>query len=232
MGGTPRHLPAAGLLASLLAVLIAAAPAAAAAHAGRPGYHPRADHLGVVVTTGEVLMSWHTLTGADRGTAMVRRGDGACPHAATDGRRAGEVTGLHVIDRSVKPGAAYCYTLFSVAASGAIHTVGTSGVVTVPDVSVVPPATAPAPAAAPTVTVSRFTPALKRKLGLAGGGVIAALLVLFVLVRSARRVASDRAVLRPTARESIIGRNNSALVVPGMIALGWICVLIGFVILR
>jgi hypothetical protein len=39
-------------------------------------------------------------------------------------------------------------------------------------------------------------------------------------------------VMRPTMRESIVGRNSSALVVPTMIAVGWIVVVIGFVVLR
>ena len=38
--------------------------------------------------------------------------------------------------------------------------------------------------------------------------------------------------MRPTMRESIVGRNSSALVVPTMIALGWIVVVIAFVVLR
>jgi hypothetical protein len=39
-------------------------------------------------------------------------------------------------------------------------------------------------------------------------------------------------VLRPTARESIVGRNSGAHVVPAMILLGWVGVVIGFVVLR
>jgi hypothetical protein len=230
MGGTPRHLPAAGLLATLLAVLIAAAPAAA--RTARPAYHPRAAHIGVVVTRDEVLMSWHRLPGAGATKALVRRGTGACPRTPSDGEPAGETTPLHVIDRTVSAGASYCYTLFSVSASGAVQVVGTSGTVVVPDAAVVPPATAPRPAPAPTVTVARFSAAVLRKLAFAGAGSFAALLLVLVMVRSARRMAAGRAMMQPTARQSIVGRNNSALVVPAMIALGWVGVLVAFVVLR
>jgi hypothetical protein len=233
MGGTPRHLPAVGLLATLVAVLIAAAPAAAAGgpHAQRP-YHPRAAHIGVVVTKDEVLMSWHGLTGADSGKTMIRRGVGSCPHTPADGDRAGETTPLHVIDTSVQAGVTYCYTLFSVAASGDARVIGTSGMITVPDAATVPPATAPRPAPAPTVTVSRLSKAQERKLAFAGGGLLLALMLLLVMLRSARRMAAGRAMMQPTARQSIVGRNNSALVVPAMIALGWVGVLVAFVVLR
>jgi hypothetical protein len=228
MGGTPRHLPALGLLATLL-VALTAAPAAAAADST---YHPRAAHIGVVVTKDEVLMSWHRLTGADRGKVVVRRGTHACPHTPADGDTAGETTELHVIDRSVKSGVSYCYTLFSIAPSGDARVVGTSGLVSVPDARTVPPATARPPAPAPTVTVSRLSSAQRRKLAFAAGGAIAALLLLLVMVRSARRMAAGRAMMQPTARQSIIGRNNTALVVPAMIALGWVGVLVAFVVLR
>ncbi len=230
MGGTPRHLPAAGLLATLLAVLIAASPAVA--RTARPAYHPRAAHIGVVVTKDEVLMSWHRLAAAGGTKAVVRRGAGACPRTPSEGELAGETTQLHVIDRTVAAGASYCYTLFSVSATGAVQVVGTSGTVTVPDAAVVPPASAPRPAPAPTVTVARFSAAQERKLAFAGCGALAALLLVLVMVRSARRMAAGRAMMQPTARQSIVGRNNSALVVPAMIALGWVGVLVAFVVLR
>ena len=175
-------------------------------------------------------MSWHKLSGADAGKVMIRRGTGSCPHTPADGARAGETTALHVIDTSVKPGLAYCYTLFTIGAAGD-HVVGTSGLVSVPDTAMVPPAAAP-PAPAPMVKVGRLSPAQKRKIAFAGAGVLAALLLLVVLVRSARRMAAGRAMMQPTARQSIVGRNNSALVVPAMIALGWVGVLVAFVVLR
>ena len=65
-----------------------------------------------------------------------------------------------------------------------------------------------------------------------GIGAVTVALLALVLVAAGRRVAHGRMVLRPTARESIVGRNSGALVVPGMILLGWIGVLIVFVVLR
>jgi hypothetical protein len=232
MGGTPRHLPAWGLPATLLAVLIAAAPSSAAARTPHSRYHPRAAHIGVVVTKNEVLMSWHRLTTASGSKVVIRRGEGACPHTPADGRATGETTLRHVIDRSVMPGVSYCYTLFSVAASGDARVVGTSGLVTVPDAGVVPPATAPRPAPAPMVTVDTYSRAQERKVAFAGAGALAALALVLVMVRSGRRMAAGRAMMQPTARQSIVGRNNSALVVPAMIALGWVGVLVAFVVLR
>ncbi len=61
---------------------------------------------------------------------------------------------------------------------------------------------------------------------------LAGLLVVFLMFRGARRVSHSRVVMRPRVRESIVGRNSSALVVPTMVALGWIVVVIAFVVLR
>lgn len=232
MGAAPRHLRALGLLAALSAALIAAPGASGSGRAAHPSYHPRAAHIGVVVTKDEVLMSWRHLTGADKGTVVVRRGVGTCPHTHADGEGAGETTQRHVIDRTVKAGVSYCYTLFAIASSGAAHIVGSSGLVTVPDARTVPPAAAPRPAPDPLVTVSRVSSAQERKLVFAAGGAILALLLLLVMVRSARRMAAGRATMQPTPRQSIVGRNNAALVVPAMIALGWVGVLVAFVVLR
>lgn len=199
MVAAPRHVLALGLL-GLVSALLLIAPPALGGQSAQPMYQPRADHIGVVVTADEVLMSWHRLEGADAGTAIVRRGGGgACPHTPAEGLPAGEVTHLHVIDRTVQAGSAYCYTLFSKATSGAVRTIGSSGRVTVPDVSVVPPATAPAPAPVPVITVSN-TPSLARTLAFTGAGALAILLVAVALVGRTRRVAGGRAIVRPTAR--------------------------------
>ena len=230
MAAASRHLLAVGLVGSLLALLPLAAGPAAGAQSARPGYHPRADHIGVVVTAGQVLMSWHRLEGADAGTAIVRRGEGACPRTPTEGSTAGPVTRLHIIDGSVQAGTTYCYTLFSRAASGAVRTIGSSGLLTVPDTGVVPPATVPAPAPAPTVTISA-RPSPARVLALAAAAVLAILLGGLVGLGT-RRVAAGRAVVPATARESMSRRAGAALVVPAMIALGWLCLLIGYVVLQ
>jgi hypothetical protein len=82
------------------------------------------------------------------------------------------------------------------------------------------------------VTVQRIAPALTRKLEIAAAAALAAVLVILIAVRSARRVSAGRMVLRPTMRESLVNRNSSALVVPAMIALGWVGIVIAFVVLR
>jgi hypothetical protein len=195
-----RHVRAAGLLASLVALFVIGAQVAGG-QSVPPLSQPRADHIGVVVTAGEVLMSWHRLEGADAGTAIVRRAEGgACPGAPAEGSLAGEVTPLHVIDRTVHAGRAYCYTLFSRPTSGAVRRIGSSGLVRVPDVSVVPAAMTLAPA--PVVTVTATTPSLARTLAFAGAGALAVLLVAVVVAGSALRVAGGRAMRQPTTRGS------------------------------
>jgi hypothetical protein len=104
--------------------------------------------------------------------------------------------------------------------------------VSVPDTSNVPPAQAPPPLAAPTIAHTKLDPVLVRRAEIAGAATAAAVLLMAVTLLSVRRVARGRMVLRPTARESIVGRNAGALVVPAMILLGWIGVLIAFVVLR
>ena len=69
-----------------------------------------AGHVGVVVTAGEVFVSWAKPLGAASATVTVRRGEPACPRHPDEGSAAGEVTPLHVIDRTVSAGQAYCYT--------------------------------------------------------------------------------------------------------------------------
>jgi hypothetical protein len=190
----------------------------------------RASHLGVVTTTNEVLVSWHRFAGP--GTVVVRRGQPACPKTPQEGVAAGEVTQLHVIDRSVKAGTAYCYSVFLHDPSGIVTRESVTGTVNVPDVSSVPPAQAPPPLAAPTIAHTTLDPVLVRRAKIGAAATAAAVLLMLILLVTVRRVSHGRMVLRPTARESIVGRNSGALVVPAMILLGWIGVVIGFVVLR
>jgi hypothetical protein len=231
MRGTPRHRLVAVLVGFTLPCVVAGGAVAAAKSPPQP-FHPRADHVGVVITAGEVFVSWGKVAGGASANVVVRRGQPACPRTPDQGSAAGEATRRHVIDRSVKAGAAYCYTIFLEGSTGTVTTVATTGLVTVPDVGNVPPAHVPAPAAAPTVTVSRVDPALMRRIEVGVGVAVALSLVLLIALRSARRVSNGRMVLRPTMRESLVSRNSSALVVPAMIALGWIGIVIGFVVLR
>jgi hypothetical protein len=73
---------------------------------------------------------------------------------------------------------------------------------------------------------------LVRRVEIGGIAAVTAVLLALVLLAAGRRVVHGRMVLGPTARESIVGRNSGALVVPAMILLGWIGVVIGFVVLR
>ena len=109
---------------------------------------------------------------------------------------------------------------------------GSTGLVSIPMVGTVPPSHVAAPPAIMTTQTSGLSSGVAKKAGLAAAVALAAALLLFALVRSMRRVSDGRVVMRPTMRESIVGRNSSALVVPTMIALGWIVVVIGFVVFR
>ena len=232
MGGTPRHRVIAALAACSLAWLILGAAGAAASGKAQAA-RPRAGHIGVVVTAGEVFVSWAKPLGAASATVTVRRGAPACPRRPDQGSAAGEVTPLHIIDRTVSSGRAYCYTVFLTSPTGLVTTIGSTGIVTVPDAHVVPPKTAPAPAPAPTVTVSRFSHAQVRKAEIAAGAALAGLLVLVIGLRGGRRMSRERLEPRPTTgRATLVSRNSSALVVPAMIALGWVGIVIAFVVLR
>jgi hypothetical protein len=227
MAGTPRYRLIVFMMGS--ALLWLAMGGVAAARSPQAPLSPRAAHLGVVTTTDEVLVSWHRFT--DLGKVLVRRGQPDCPQTLQDGVAAGEVTQLHVIDGSVKPGTSYCYSIFRRDPSGILTRESVTGPVSVPDTSNVPPAQAPPPLAAPTIAHTKLDPGLVRRVEVGGGAAAAGLLLLIVLL-TVRRVSHGRVVLRPTARESIVGRNSGALVVPAMILLGWIGVVIGFVVLR
>ena len=132
MGGTPRHRLVAALAVCSLAWLTTGATVAAAS-GGDQAARPRAGHVGVVITAGEVFVSWPRPAGAASGTITVRRGQPACPATSSAGSVAGEVSPLHVIDRTVTAGATYCYTVFLTSAAGVVTTVGSTGRVTVPD---------------------------------------------------------------------------------------------------
>lgn len=129
-------------------------------------------------------------------------------------------------------GKAYCYTVFLENSDGSVATVGSTGVISVPNVGSVPPSNAPAPAPLLLESSSGFDSKPAKKAGLVAAAALAGVLGVFLLFRSARRVSHSRVVMRPTMRESIVGRNSSALVVPTVVALGWIVVVIAFVVLR
>jgi hypothetical protein len=231
MTGKPRYWLVAVLVVWSL-VRLAIGVGTAAADSPPSAYHPRSNHIGVVVTGHEVFVSWLKPAGATSTTIVVRRGQPACPRTPAQGTAIPQDSPVHVIDQSVTPGGSYCYTVFLKEADGTVTTVGTTGLVSIPSVGTVPPVHVAAPPAITAASSSSFDSRLAKRAGLLAAAALAAALLLFAVVRSARRAADDRVVMRPTMRESIVGRNTSALVVPTMIALGWIVVVIGFVILR
>ena len=228
MAGTPRYRLITVIMGS--ALLWLATGGVAAAQSPQDRLTPRHSHLGVVTTTDEVLVSWHPFAGP--GKVLARRGRPGCPQTLQDGVAAGEITQRHLIDRTVKPAAVYCYSVFLRDPSGIVTRESVTGPVSVPDTSNVPPAQAPPPLAAPTITHTKLDPVLVRRVEIGSAAAAAALLLMTLTLLSGRRIARGRMVLRPTARESIVGRNSGALVVPAMILLGWIGVVIGFVVLR
>jgi hypothetical protein len=228
MAGTPRYRLITVIMGS--ALLWLATGGVAAAQSPQARLNPRHAHLGVVTTTDEVLVSWRRFPGP--GKVLVRRARPGCPQTLQDGVAAGEVTRRHLIDRTVKPGTVYCYSVFLRDPSGVVTRESVTGPVSVPDTSNVPPAQAPPPLAAPTIAHTKLDPVLVRRVEVGSAAAAAAVLLLTATLLSVRRVARGRMVLRPTARESIVGRNTGALVVPAMILLGWIGVVIGFVVLR
>jgi hypothetical protein len=232
MSDKPRHWLVAVLVAGSLARLAIGVGAAAAADRPGSGYHPRPNHLGVVVTAHEIFVSWLKPAGADPATVVVRRGEPTCPRTPDQGTTPARDSPVHVIDQSVTPGTAYCYTVFLQNSDGSVTTVGSTGLISVPNVRSVPPSNAPAPASLLSESSNGFDSKLAAKVGVVAAAALAGLLGVFLLFRSARRVSHGRVVMRPTMRESIVGRNSSALVVPTMIALGWIVVVIAFVVLR
>jgi hypothetical protein len=229
MSDKPRHWLVAVLVAGSLARLaIGVGGASAADHTGS-GYHPRANHLGMVVTAHEIFVSWLKPPGS--GTVVVRRGKPTCPRAPDQGTPPVQDSPVHVIDQSVTPGQAYCYTVFLELSDGSSAIVGRTGTVSVPNVSTVPPGGVRALSPVMSASSGGSGTKLAKKVSAGALAALAGLLAVFLLFRGARRV-SHRVVMRSTVRESIIGRNSSALVVPTMIALGWIVVVIAFVVLR
>jgi hypothetical protein len=228
MAGTPRYRLITIIMGS--ALLWLATGGVAAAQSPQARLTPRHAHLGVVTTTDEVLVSWHPFAGP--GKVLARRGRPGCPQTLQDGVAAGEVTQRHLIDRTVKPATIYCYSVFLRDPSGIVTRESVTGPVSVPDTSNVPPAQAPPPLAAPTIAHTKLDPVLVRRVEIGSAAAAAAVLLMTLTLLSGRRIARGRMVLRPTARESIVGRNSGALVVPAMILLGWIGVVIGFVVLR
>ena len=222
----------------LLLALLAALPAAALADPTARGYEPSPNHLSVVVTTDLVYLTWTDPVGVQPTRVFAYRGDGsACPTGPADGTPIAvpSVTN-HLIDPNVAAGSSYCYTVFVADTAGARVKVGSTGTVPVPDLKAPPPATAPPPTPVPQppASSSNGLDATLVKAIVGSGGALLALLLLVVIVRMLRRsrTADAGPVFGTELRMSFTGLSASALIIPAVIALGWVLVVTALVVFR
>jgi hypothetical protein len=218
--------------------LLAALPAAALADPTARGYAPNPNHLSVVVTTKLVYVTWTDPAGVVPTKVSAYRGDGStCPTGPADGTpiAVASVTN-HLIDPNVTAGSSYCYTVFVTDAAGAQVKIGSTGTVPVPDLTAPPPtsvATSTPLAQTPGSSSSGFeTPRVKAVVG--SVGVLAALALLVVILRTLRRsrTADAGPAFESELRLSFTGLSASALIIPAVIALGWVLVVTALVVFR
>jgi hypothetical protein len=219
--------------------LLAALPAAALADPTARGYAPNPNHLSVVVTTKLVYVTWTDPAGVVPTKVSAYRGDGStCPTGPADGTpiAVASVTN-HLIDPNVTAGSSYCYTVFVTDAAGAQVKIGSTGTVPVPDLTAPPPtsvATSTPLAQTPGSSSSGFeTPQVKAVVG--SVGVLAALALLVVILRTLRRsrtADAGPAFESELLRLSFTGLSASALIIPAVIALGWVLVVTALVVFR
>ena len=218
--------------------LLAALPAAAYADPTASGYEPNPNHLSVVVTTDQVYVTWTDPAGVQPANVFAYRGDGsACPTGASDGTLIGTTSVTnHMIDGTVAAGRSYCYTVLVADASGALHKVGSTGAVPVPDLKAPPPAAAPssAPLPQPVGAGADGLGATQKKAiaGSAGGLLALALLVVIVRLLRRPRPAQPRPVWGSELRMSFTGLSASALIIPAVIALAWVLVVTAVLVFR
>jgi hypothetical protein len=219
--------------------LLAALPAAALADPTARGYAPNPNHLSVVVTTKLVYVTWTDPAGVVPTKVSAYRGDGStCPTGPADGTpiAVASVTN-HLIDPNVTAGSSYCYTVFVTDAAGAQVKIGSTGTVPVPDLTAPPPtsvATSTPLPQTPGSSSSGFeTPEAKAVVG--SVGVLAALALLVVILRTLRRsrtADAGPACESELLRLSFTGLSASALIIPAVIALGWVLVVTALVVFR
>src|SRR5712691_7104005 len=154
--------------------------------AGADVNHPLPNHIGIVVTTDEVFVSWQDPPGVQVARVYAYRGL-TCPTGPSGGTPLGPLGPTrHLIDRTVKVGTTYCYTIFVKDSAGVLTKVGSTGQVAVPDLHAPPPApvaaSAPGPASAPAASSGGLDSVRSKAVLVAVTG-LAALLLLVVLVR-------------------------------------------------
>jgi hypothetical protein len=219
----------------LVLALAAALPASAFGDTTARGYRPAPNHLSIVVTTGLVYVTWADPPGVAPVSALAYRGDGStCPTGAADSTPVTRMFPNHLLDPTVKAGQTYCYTVFVVDSAGTRVKVGTTGGVPVPDPTAPPPAAVPAatPVASPSSSSGFDATQVKAIVG--SGGVLLALLLLVVIVRTLRRgrAANAGPAWGSELRMSFTGLSVSALIIPAVIALAWVLVVTAVVVFR
>jgi hypothetical protein len=223
----------------LTLVLAAVLPAAASADPTARGYEPNPNHLSVVVTTDLVYITWTTPAGVQPARVYAMRGPAAtCPTSPANGTQIGGTTVTsHVIDSTVTAGDSYCYSIFVTDSAGTVTKVGSTGSVPVPDLKAPPPA----PVASPTPPVNHASaPSSSSGLGTvskalaASVGALLALALLLVIVRMLRRSRPANAgpAFGTELRLTFTGLSASALIIPAVIALGWVLVVTAVVVFR
>jgi hypothetical protein len=224
----------------LALALVAALPAAALADTTARGYRPSPNHLSVVVTTDQVYVTWTDPPGVQPTRVFAYRGDGsACPTGSSDGKLVPtpKVTN-HVIDRTVKAGLSYCYSILVADSFGTLVKVGSTGAVPVPDLKAPPPAAVPStspvpqPAGPGSGSSDLDTTMAKAIVGTAGLLLAVSLLVVIVRILRRSRTAHAGPVWGTEIRMSFTGLSASALIIPAVIALAWVLVVTVLVVFR
>jgi hypothetical protein len=220
-------LPAAAAWAAV------AFPQAAFGDGSNTAFLPKPNHIGVVVTTDEVFVSWEKPPGVPVAHVIAVRGDATCPTSPTGGTRVPAGRRVHhVIDRTVTAGDAYCYAMWVEDASGRLIRLGTTGVFQVPNLKALRPTVASAPVPAPP-TAAPGSDGLLHASGvrlamLAAAAVLAGAMGILgtmgLVRRSRRREPTGDQMWGMALRLSVAGYNRSALIIPAAIALAWIVV--------
>jgi len=225
MGGRTRHARLAALaLAAALGVSMGVSAAAAATGTGR---------LGVVITPGQVFISWKQ-PAIEVAHVYAYRAP-TCAASATRQRIRPYGPSSQVIDQSVTAGNTYCYSVYVSDASGTKVLLGTTGLLTIPAAN--GPTPAPVPVATPVAVAqpSSGSSLDTSTIALVVAGVAAAVVLLFVALRMVRPGRSEDSTAAPawgesSSRLSLAGDERSALIIPALLALSVVVVVVAAVV--
>jgi hypothetical protein len=180
---------------------------------------------------GQVVVAWPAAKGADH--YIVMRGpSGSCPTTVNAGAALGKPAGTSLTDSTAKPGAAYCYSVFSADKAGNVqHQAATSNSVSLPKPQPVAATTGAAPKTTPDPPASNqsFAAKASRMIAAVGAATLVFGLILLIGIRlqgssGRRRVESfyyprQRSTV---ARVALDRYDPRALVIPAMLAVGLI----------